>query len=76
MSENQREEPVVVSKWQSEMSADSQKEGKKERKKKRMKAFVHAGVFTKPKSITKKYITTPIAETVMNPTFLLQSGFL
>lgn len=32
MSEKQREETVVVQKWQKEMSEDSQKEGREENK--------------------------------------------
>ena len=75
MSERQREETVVVQKWQEELSEDSQREGRKENKNESF-SVVHTSVFTKPESIAKKYIATPRTKTVMSPTFLLQSGFL
>lgn len=39
MSENQREETVVVYQWPRERSKDSKKKGRKKEKKMRMKAF-------------------------------------
>lgn len=77
MSENQREETVVGYKWQREMSEDTKRRERKKKKNEACKLYMlEFSLNQKVLQKKKKYLATSIVETVMSPTFLLQSGFL